>query len=149
MKASNRTSYNNICIVLDASHSQRNKDIEQELKVLDAFISKNNISSVTLKTLRNDYQFISKSSWSDIKSKIRETVRDGGTQFGSIREKDNSFDVIFLLSDGIQTFGKLEPSFGNNMVIAINSNKEANHWIPAKPLSIKWRSIYKHAKYIY
>jgi tetratricopeptide (TPR) repeat protein len=123
----NSKSYNTMCIVLDASHSQRNKDIEQELKVLDAFISKNNISSVTLKTLRNDYQFIAKASWSDIKSKIRATVRDGGTQFGSIIEKDNSFDVIFLLSDGIQTFGKLEPSFGNNTVITINSNKEANH----------------------
>jgi len=127
IKATNSKSYNTICIVLDASHSQRNKDIEQELNVLDAFISKNNISSVTLKTLRNDYQFIAKASWSDIKSKIRATVRDGGTQFGSISEKDNSFDVIFLLSDGIQTFGKLEPSFGNNMVIAINSNKGANH----------------------
>ncbi|MFT5600505.1 MAG: tetratricopeptide (TPR) repeat protein [Flavobacteriales bacterium] len=119
--------YSDICIVLDASHSQRNNNLDKELQVLDQFMSKNKITSVTLKILRNDYQYQSKSTWSAVKSEILKTIRDGGTQFGSITESDKAYDAIFLLSDGIQTFGKTTPNFGNNKVFALNSNKEANH----------------------
>ncbi len=121
------TPLQNVCIIYDASHSGRNKDISKEIDFLDALFKQNYNAKVTLYLLRNDFKIeVNKSNWNTVKNQITKTVFDGATQFGSIQNLAK-YDAVLLLTDGLQTIGKETPNFGKNKVFTINTKKEANH----------------------
>jgi hypothetical protein len=121
-----------ITLLWDNSSSCKNRNIEKELEILDAYIKK--IGNLTIglvpfniTTEKADTFKIMNGSWENLKSVIKGLNYDGGTSLGCIDFTKYHTNEILLFSDGISNFGLDEPKFSNIPVNVINSNGVANH----------------------
>jgi len=123
---------NQITLLWDNSSSCKNRDLEKELEILDAYIRK--IGNLTIglvpfniTTEKADTFKIMNGNWENLKSVIKGLNYDGGTSLGCIDFTKYHTKEILLFSDGISNFGLDEPKFSNIPVNVINSNGVANH----------------------
>ena len=119
-------------LLWDNSNSARNRDIDKELEVLDAYIKKIGKLKIELVPFniaceKAETFVISNGDWSTLKSVLKKMIYDGGTCFGNIDFKRFTGDEILLFSDGISDFGNSEPAFSSIPVYTINSSLVASH----------------------
>ncbi len=121
-----------ITIFWDNSNSEKNRDIDKEISVLDSYIKK--IGDVEIElvpfniSVEKSKQFeIQDGNWKALKNTLRNMGYDGATSYGSLDFSKYSADEFLVFSDGISNFGKSEPVLSNTLVLTVNSNPIANH----------------------
>lgn len=124
--SSGKLARDRVAVVFDASHSSTYRDIDKELNLIGEFIGEKS-SPIDLYVLRNDFVKTRVHSLEEVKNFIKSCPLDGATQFGAIDLESEQYDMVLLLSDGMQSFGQSNAKFGNNPVSTINSSKMANH----------------------
>lgn len=124
----NRKKPKTISLLWDVSLSMKNRDLEKELALLDAYFKDLKNVDVQLilfsNTIINKEKYIvKKGNWNSLKSKLEKSIYDGGTSYTAINNLELNADLILLSSDGLTTLSK--PLFDkNNPVFIINSNTE-------------------------
>ena len=122
---------NKITLFWDASYSLKNRNVAEELNLLDAyfkylqhveveFISFSN-TIITHKKID-----IENGSWDELKQLIKNTVYDGGTNFNALSKLKLKTDETLLFTDGLDNLGRFLPN-NKKAVYAINSLVSANH----------------------
>ena len=124
----NRKKPKAISLLWDVSLSIKNRDLEKELALLDAYFKDLKNVDVQLilfsNTIINKEKCIVKNgNWNSLKSKLEKSIYDGGTSYSVLNNLELNTDLILLSSDGLTTLSK--PLFDkNNPVFIINSNTE-------------------------
>jgi tetratricopeptide (TPR) repeat protein len=121
-----------IGLIWDASASGRNRDLEKELAVLDAYFSKIGNLTVTLVVFRNELDkprefTIQKGDWKKLAEVLRELPNDGGTQLGAVDLTKYDCDEFLLSTDGVSNFGESELIHGKSPIYTLNSSPVAEH----------------------
>lgn len=93
-------------LIWDISLSCKNRNLKKELQLLDAYFKKLQNVKVTLYLLGYEYTkeavfVITNGEWNILKSKLENTIYDGGTRFSKLNLGDN--DEYLFFSDGIST----------------------------------------------
>ncbi len=119
-------------LVWDASASGRNRDLDKEIAVLDAYFSKIGDLRVSLVVFRNEVEkpqefTIRKGDWKKLADTLRKLPNDGGTQLGAVDLTKYSCDEFLLCTDGVSNFGESELVHGKAPVYALNSSAVAEH----------------------
>ncbi|MDE0820256.1 MAG: DUF2135 domain-containing protein, partial [Opitutales bacterium] len=127
-----KTLPNKVGLVWDASASARNRDIDKELAVLDAYFSRIGDLRVTLVVFRNEVEkpqefTIRKGDWKKLADTLRKLPNDGGTQVGAVDLSKYSCDEFLLCTDGVSNFGESELVRGKAPIYALNSSAVAEH----------------------
>jgi len=122
---------NKITLAWDASYSLKNRNVTEELELLEGYF----------KYLQNvEVEFISFSNtivahkkidikngkWNELKQLIKSTVYDGGTNFNALAKLKLKTDETLLFTDGLDNLGEFLPN-NKKAVYAINSLVSANH----------------------
>lgn len=123
-----------VALLWDASASSAQKDIDKELKVLDAYFKKCNTFQLVWTTFSANMEKtvtynVKKGNWDSVKAKIKETVYDGGTQLGTLPLSSLKVDEIIISTDGLSNFGKkeLDKAHLKTPLIILNSQAKADH----------------------
>jgi len=120
-----------ITLIWDNSNSAKDRNIEKELSVLDAFIQKIGNLSVELVTFNiktgdpETFEIVN-GNWDKLKSFMKAIVYDGGTSIGCLDFTKYKSDEILLFTDGLSTYGTAEPKFSTIPVYTLNSCIVAN-----------------------
>lgn len=127
-----RSAPSRITLAWDASLSGTKRDIDKELNVLDNFFRLYPNVEVTLapfaiSTLPAQKFRVTSGNWSALRTVLRSTVYDGGTQFAIAPLARGGTDLYLLFSDGISTFGAAATPPSDAEVITIASSTTANH----------------------
>ncbi|WP_052825934.1 VIT domain-containing protein [Neotamlana nanhaiensis] len=119
-----------ITIYWDASLSMKSRDLENELKFLNAYLNYLNEVNVKLITFSNSILLdktyhIKSGKWEALKSELTHIIYDGGTSYASLFLQ-NSSDEILMFSDGMKNLSDL---IVNTIapVFVVNSILKANH----------------------
>ena len=118
-----------ITIYWDASLSMKDKDIDKELALLDAYFLNTPNVEVDLITfsisidLQQRFNVVN-SNWSDLKEVLLKTKYDG-VAFYDVLFEDKESDMIFLFTDGVEILDKLILNKITPTYI-VNSTKKAN-----------------------
>ncbi len=122
---------NKIALFWDVSYSLKNRNISEEVNLLEAYF----------KYLQNvEVEFISFSNtiiaqkkieikngnWNELKQLIKNTVYDGGTNFNVLSKLKLKTDETLLFTDGLDNLGEFFPN-NKKPVYSINSLVSANH----------------------
>lgn len=100
-----------VSIFWDASSSASNRDINQEISFLEAYLSAQQFSKIRLIVFRNELEEVKEFSGSasgELKEYLSKIVFDGGTDLQVINESRLWSDQNLLFSDGINNFGRNE-----------------------------------------
>ena len=121
-----------IGLIWDASASARNRDLEKELAVLDAYLSKIGNLTVTLVVFRNELEeprefTIRKGDWKKLAEVLKKIPNDGGTQLGVVDLTKYACDEFLLSTDGVSNFGQSELVHGKSPIYTLNSSAIAEH----------------------
>ncbi|HPS31580.1 MAG TPA: VIT domain-containing protein, partial [bacterium] len=121
-----------LCIAWDSSGSGGKRNVSAEIQIIEKYIKKMGKGTVTLIPFAEDIyehtEFVFENGKStDLISKLKATVFDGGTQLGALNLNSFTCDEILLFSDGISNFGKEEIGLSKVPVFIINSSIEAEH----------------------
>lgn len=120
-----------ISLFWDVSLSMKNRDLEKEMALLDAYIKdlknvKIQLVSFSNTIINKEKYNIKNGNWSTLKDKLQQTIYDGGTSYAEINSLKLESDIILLSSDGLTTLSN--PLFSKNIpVFLINSNTEAEY----------------------
>ncbi len=130
-KKSIRKKATEITIFWDASLSMKDRDLAKEIALLDAYFSYLENVKVHFKSFSNvlvtEKTFnIRNGNWNDLKTEIKNTIYDGGTNYDIQDPKHKDVDLVLLFSDGIQS---LSASTYNSTIplFVINSLTKSNH----------------------
>ena len=120
-----------ITFLWDTSLSMKNRNLEKEIALLDAYFLKlKNVdiyfTSFSNVIINQQKIKIRKGDWSLLKNKLINTVYDGATSYKEIENLKSTSDVILLSSDGITTLSNAR--FVKQIpVFIINSKTESAH----------------------
>lgn len=135
-------------IIWDNSLSGAERDIEQELNLLDIIIKGKQNLSITLYFLNNRFSIaeqydIKNGDWSNLRKKLETTTYDGGTAFNQIRLTGSANEYL-LFSDGMSTLSDSELYNPSNKypVHCIVSSSKADY------SSMKWIAFQSGGKFI-
>lgn len=120
-----------ISFLWDTSLSMKDRDLEKELNLLDAYFTK--LKNVDIdftsfsNTIINEQKIkIRNGNWAELKNILINTVYDGATSYAQIENLKNTSDVILLSSDGLTTLSASR-FIKNIPVFIINSKTESAH----------------------
>ncbi|WP_160127685.1 VIT domain-containing protein [Kordia antarctica] len=120
-----------ITIFWDASLSMKDRDLAKEIELLDRYFSYIENVKVHFKSFSNvlvtekTYN-IRNGNWNDLKSELKNTIYDGGTNYTIKDAKHKNVDLVLLFSDGIQSLSD-ETYTSTIPLIAVNSLTKSNH----------------------
>ena len=122
---------NKIALVWDASYSLKNRNIEEEIKLLEAyFMYLQNVEvefiSFSNTILEHKKIDVINGKWNELKQLLKNTVYDGGTNLNSLVKLKLKTDETLLFTDGLDNLGEFLPN-NKKAVYAINSLVSANH----------------------
>ncbi|MBC8756295.1 DUF2135 domain-containing protein [Kordia sp. YSTF-M3] len=130
-KKSIRKKATEITIFWDASLSMKDRNLAKEIALLDAYFSYLENVKVNFKSFSNvlitEKTFnIRNGNWNDLKTEIKNTIYDGGTNYDIQDPKHKDADLVLLFSDGIQS---LSASSYNSTIplFVVNSLTKSNH----------------------
>jgi tetratricopeptide (TPR) repeat protein len=121
-----------ITLYWDASLSGANRNVAEELALLDAYFKKISNAQITLVTFSNtllsrgNYS-INGGGWQSLKNKLEHITYDGATNYHVLNWQRTDADECLLVSDGLQTFGKLPDEWPAKPVYCITSSAVANY----------------------
>ena len=122
-----------IHLVWDASGSGANRDLNKELKLIDAYFKKVGNAKIKLSFLRNavssrpELYALKDGKWESLYYRLKRVAYDGGTQLGALDLTAFKADEIILSSDGVSNFGKAEIKTGSTPIMVLNSAQTAQH----------------------
>lgn len=137
---------NTLGIIWDASLSAQKRDIQRELKLLDALVQHKKNLTISLSTVNYTFEKvgvfkISNGDWSELKQAIEDVVYDGGTNFSAIDLHKIPADEYLFFSDGLSTLSD-----------AVFDCRKPLHSIVSSPQadynSMKWLSMTNNGKFI-
>lgn len=113
-----------IVIAWDASLSGARRDHEKELQFFDAYFKRNTNVEVQLHVFAHevisDQRFVVRDGkWADLRKTLSSMTYDGATQLGATPLSTMRADLIFLVSDGVSTFGNHQPRIGTTPVVGL------------------------------
>ena len=119
-------------LIWDASASARNRNMDKELTVLDAYFSKIGDLRVSLVVFRNEVEkpqefTIRGGDWKKLADVLHKLPNDGGTQLGAVDLTKYSCDEFLLATDGVSNFGESELISSKTPIYALNSSPVAEH----------------------
>jgi TonB-dependent SusC/RagA subfamily outer membrane receptor len=121
-----------IGLLWDASLSGTNRNVKQELALLEAYIKKVNPTEITLVKFSNTilktqtYTLVN-GNWAALRQELEQTIYDGATNFGKLNLSAYPADEFLLVSDGHQTFGEKTLNTAVKPVYCINSSASADY----------------------
>ena len=120
-----------IAIVWDASYSLKNRNISEEVKLLDGYFEYlQNVEveflSFSNAIIEHKKLTIKNGNWHQLKQLINDIVYDGGTNLNVLSRLEIEANETLLFSDGLDNLGEI---LSNNKkpVYTINSMVSANH----------------------
>jgi hypothetical protein len=116
-----------ITILWDASLSGLSRNVEKEAQLLDAYFSKLRQVDVTLVNFSNAVQSpqtfsVNDGHWEQLRSALKNTIYDGGTQLGAIDLRQYRADEFLLFSDGHSTYGRNDLRISDKPINVITSS---------------------------
>ncbi len=119
-----------IGIIWDNSLSYKNKDVKKELDLLDAYFSKIKNTNVTLYlmnyTFSKDENFIiNNGNWSSLKTKLQNTIFDGGTRFSQVNYA--AHDEYLFFTDGLSSLSNNTLPATKKPVYTISSSVSSDY----------------------
>jgi len=120
-----------ITIFWDASLSMKDRDIDKEIALLNAYFSYLNNVKVHLKSFSNvvltEKTFnIRNGNWTRLKKELKNTIYDGGTNYNIEDAKHKEADLVLLFSDGIQSLSASNYT-SDIPLFVVNSLTKSNH----------------------
>ena len=121
-----------VAVYWDASASAANRDIKREINFLRQYISFNNISQLTIipfnhKILDTTIFAIAKGTEVGWQNYLSSLQYDGATQFGCLDLSKAKSDIIFVFSDGKNSYGNNYSSPSSTQVYCIHAGGDINH----------------------
>ena len=121
----------NITILWDASYSLRLRKLEEELKLLESYISYLQDVNIQFVSFSNEVQIkkkisITKGNCNNLKTFIKGLHYDGGTSFRQFNSLKFKSDEVLLFSDGMANLGKF-PKTVNKPIYIFSSVTSADH----------------------
>ena len=120
-----------ISIFWDVSYSEKDRQIQKEIDLLECYFE--DLKNVEVELITFDYKERKKSSFKvengDSKALfefLKSQVYDGGTAYNQLDFNSEDSEVILLFSDGLDNFGGFKEEF-NRPIFAINSKTSADH----------------------
>jgi hypothetical protein len=118
-----------IGIIWDNSLSCKSKDVQKEIALLDAYFNQIKNSSVTLYYLsyfftKEETFTITNGDWTALKTKLTNTVYDGGTRFSQINV--GAHDEYLFFTDGLSSLSENNISINKKLVYTITSSVSAD-----------------------
>jgi len=122
---------NSLSILWDASYSMRNRNIDEELKLLGNYINHLQNVSITFVSFSNAVHSnrifnIKNGKWRALKEHIRDVTYDGGTSFNVFENIEADTDEVLLFTDGLSNLGTYSGTC-KDAIYTINSVVSANH----------------------
>lgn len=119
-----------VTLLWDTSYSLKNRNLEKELAILDAYFEYLRVVEVHFMGFSNSIHQkrvfqIKNGEWEGLKKIIKETEYDGGTSLNLFKSLAKS-DEILLFSDGLVNLGEFASS-NKQPVYTVNSSASANH----------------------
>jgi len=120
-----------VALLWDASLSMKNRNLEKEIQLLDSYFKYLNDVTVNYvsfsNTILSDEQFkIVNGNWDNLKSTIKGTVYDGGTNYDIIYNLKSKVDTKLLFTDGMISLGGIGLDTTKPLFI-VNSLAKSNH----------------------
>ena len=120
-----------ISIFWDVSYSEKERQIQKEIDLLECYFE--DLKNVEVELITFDYKERKKSTFKvengDSKALfefLKSQVYDGGTAYNQLDFNSEDSEVILLFSDGLDNFGGFKEEF-NRPIFAINSKTSADH----------------------
>jgi len=122
---------NKITLFWDASYSLKNRNIAEELNLLEIYfkyLQNVEVEFISFSNTIVDHKKISvkNGKWNELKQLIKNTVYDGGTNFNALAKLKLKTDETLLFTDGLDNLGEFLPN-NKKAVYAINSLVSADH----------------------
>jgi len=120
-----------ITLFWDTSLSMKERDLEKEIKVLDAYFKQLQSISVNLITFSNSIQLertftVQNGNWKALQNTLENVNYDGGTDYAALASRPVKKGVTLLSTDGMFTLSKLN-IHSSVPVFTINSMVKSNH----------------------
>jgi len=121
-----------ITLLWDVSSSAKNRDLNNELKVLEGYLKwmdKGQVNLITFSntTHKNKNYHISEGLNEQLFREIKSEKYDGGSNIRSIDFSIFKTDEILIFSDGISNFGENKRPHFKSPILAVNSSNIADH----------------------
>lgn len=121
-----------IAVFWDVSASASGRELEREIKLLQAYLTEMKTGEVELFFFSNTFEAVGSFSVLGGKSpalieQINTANYDGGTQLGSVDFSKAAANEILLFTDGLHTFGNKDYKVGNKQVTTVSSSSKANY----------------------
>ena len=124
-----KTAPTSIGIIWDNSLSCKNKNVQKEIALLDAYFKEIKNTSVSLYYI--NYYFakaetftIINGDWASLKTKLESTIYDGGTRFSQINAEAHDEHLFF--TDGLSSLSENNFSINKKPVYTITSTASAD-----------------------
>ncbi|MBP7094361.1 MAG: hypothetical protein KBB72_09975, partial [Candidatus Kapabacteria bacterium] len=113
-----------VTIAWDASLSGARRNHEKELQFFDAYFAKNANVDVQLhvfahETILDQRYVVNDGNWSELRNTLLNMTYDGATQLGAVPLSTFRSDLVFLVTDGVSTFGEHQPTIGTTPVVGL------------------------------
>lgn len=120
-----------IALLWDSSYSLKNRNVEEELKLLDnyfAYLQNVQVQLISFSNAihQNKVFTVNKGNWGSLKQLLKETKYDGGTALNLFEDLKMKVDETLLFTDGLANLGEFS-SNNSSAVYTINSTVSANH----------------------
>lgn len=116
-----------ITILWDQSLSCENRNLEKELELLESYITKVKPQTIRLIAFSNDIiEDKNYNNWNTLKTRLKETIYDGATNYESLNLKNYKTDEFILFSDGLANYIGEELETGKSPVYTITSTPNSN-----------------------
>lgn len=116
-----------ITILWDQSLSCENRNLEKELELLDTYITKMQPGTIRLIAFSNDViEDKSYTNWENLKTRLKESVYDGATNYAALDLKKYRTDEFLLFSDGLANYVGEELKTGKTTIYSITSTPKSN-----------------------
>ncbi len=124
-----KTAPTSIGIIWDNSLSCKNKNVQKEMALLDAYFKEIKNTSVSIYYIsyfftKEETFTITNGDWATLKTKLETTVYDGGTRFSQINA--GLHDEYLFFTDGLSSLSENIFSINKKPVYTITSNASAD-----------------------
>jgi TonB-dependent SusC/RagA subfamily outer membrane receptor len=119
-----------IGIIWDNSLSCKNKDVQKELALLDAYFTSIKNTKVTLYLLnytftKNENFVVTNGNWAALKTTLQNTIFDGGTRFSQINYA--AHDEYLFFTDGLSSLSSNKLPASKKPVYTISSSVSSDY----------------------
>ena len=126
---SNKAAPASIGLIWDNSLSCKNRDLQKELALLDAYFKKTGNTKVTLYLegyyfVKDGVYNVSRGNWDELKAKLEKTIYDGGTRFSQINP--GAHDEYLFFTDGLSSLSSNHLPKSSKPFYTITSSVSAN-----------------------